>query len=55
MINGEFFTLTLPTSSTNRDPIDPVVIADGCETNSNYYTSGHLQGTCCCGCDKIVY
>ncbi len=52
MINGDFFSVAVPSFSAGTEPTDPVIIADGCETNSNYYTEGGSRGTCCCGCDK---
>ena len=54
MVNGDVFTLALPQTGAMSKGFDPVVIADGCETNTNYYTSSGSRGTCCCSCDKQV-
>lgn len=54
MVNGDFFSIQVPRLGTAvSDQLEPV-IADGCSSNNNYYTSGISRGTCCCDCDKDV-
>jgi len=55
MINGEVFTLSVPRlQALATSSYADTDIADGCATNTNYYTSGGSRSTCCCGCDKAA-
>ena len=51
MIRGSKFLIEFPTILGSSDGLD-TGIADGCSSNSNYYTSGQQRSTCCCDCDK---
>jgi hypothetical protein len=53
MINGEFFTVSIPQPRIGGDTdfFEPDV-ADGCTVNDNHYTMKRLDSTCCCRCEK---
>lgn len=56
MLTGEVFSLNIPhLPKLSAETGDIAPIADGCASNSNYYTDGLSRGTCCCGCDKPAF
>ena len=46
---ADIFSISFPTLVESAKGID---VGAACSSNSNYYTSGSLRDTCCCGCDK---
>jgi hypothetical protein len=49
MLLGDKFFIEFPVLIESDSSLE---IGAGCESNSNYYTSGAQRSTCCCGCDK---
>ena len=48
-MKGDVFSIEYPILT---EATDLTILAAGCTSNGNYYTSGSARDTCCCGCDK---